>query len=361
MEKDVIINDNSEKSVISNDFLDIMPLLPLRDVVVYPRMVLPLFIGRDKSIQALESAAQDNKKIILATQKESTTDEPLEDDIYRVGTISVILQLLKLPDGTVKMLVEGLERGKITEYIHKDPFFAVKAEVIETEGVDEEELAGLLRSILSQFEQYVKLNRRIPPEIINSLFNVKEPIRLIDTIVAHMSLKVADKQEILEIQNLKNRITYLMKLIETEIDLLQVEKRIRGDVKNQMEKNHREYYLNEQMKAIQKELGHIGEDGVDEIERLKKSVTKSGMPHDAQEKTLSEINKMKMMSPMSAEATVSRNYVDWMLSVPWKKRSKLSQKLSDAENVLNENHYGLEKLILVLCLAKFCKNLQNQK
>lgn len=321
-----------------------MPLLPLRDVVVYPHMVIPLFVGRERSIQALEEATKGNKRILLATQKEATLDDPSKDDIYQVGTISSILQLLKLPDGTVKVLVEGIQRGKVINYKQVDPYFSVLVEDIQADVLAVQEVQVLIRSMISQFEQYIKLNKKIPPEILTSLAGIDEPVRLVDTIAAHMSLKIPEKQKVLEIPSITERIEHLMAIMESEIDLLQVEKRIRGNVKRQMEKSQREYYLNEQMKAIQKELGDMGEDGTNEIDELSKKIEKAGMPKEAEQKAKAELNKLKMMSPMAAEASVCRNYIDWMVSVPWKKRSKTSINLPEAEAVLNKEHFGLEKV-----------------
>jgi len=321
-----------------------MPLLPLRDVVVYPHMVIPLFVGRDRSIQALEAATKGNKRILLATQREATLDDPTKEDIYHVGTISNILQLLKLPDGTVKVLVEGLQRGQIKSYIHTDPYFSVVVEELGAQTLTAPETEALIRSLMSQFEQYIKLNKKIPPEILSSLAGIDDAVRLVDTIAAHMSLKIPEKQQVLEVSNITERIEHLMAIMESEIDLLQVEKRIRGNVKRQMEKSQREYYLNEQMKAIQKELGDMGDEAVNEIEDLKAKIEKAGMPKEAQQKAMGELNKLKMMSPMSAEASVCRNYIDWMVSVPWKKRSKTAINLVEAEKVLNAEHFGLEKV-----------------
>jgi ATP-dependent Lon protease len=326
-----------------NSVVTEMPLLPLRDVVVYPHMVIPLFVGRERSIQALETATKGNKRILLATQKEATLDDPTKEDIYSVGTISTILQLLKLPDGTVKVLVEGIQRGKVKEYKHTEPYFSVLVEQLKGEDLGVQEIEVLMRSLISQFEQYIKLNKKIPPEILSSLAGIDEPIRLVDTIAAHMSLKIPEKQKVLEISALPERIEHLMAIMESEIDLLQVEKRIRGNVKRQMEKSQREYYLNEQMKAIQKELGE-GEGGSNEVDDLRKKIETAGMTKEAKEKAFAELNKLKMMSPMSAEATVCRNYIDWMVSVPWKKRSKISSDLAAAEAVLNKEHFGLEKV-----------------
>lgn len=321
-----------------------MPLLPLRDVVVYPHMVIPLFVGRQRSILALEAAIKGNKKILLATQKEATLDDPSKDDVYDVGTISNILQLLKLPDGTVKVLVEGISRGSVKSYQQIDPYFIVTVEEIRGNGNNIPEIEVLIRSLMSQFEQYIKLNKKIPPEILTSLAGIDDPVRLVDTIAAHMSLKIAEKQNVLEVADVTERIEHLMAIMESEIDLLQVEKRIRGNVKRQMENSQRAYYLSEQMKAIQKELGEMGEDGVSEVEELGNKIAKSGMTKEAQAKAYSELNKLKMMSPMSAEATVCRNYIDWMVSVPWKRRSKTRIDLAAAEAILNKEHYGLEKV-----------------
>jgi ATP-dependent Lon protease len=321
-----------------------IPVLPLRDVVVYPHMVIPLFVGREKSINALDTAMQDDKKILLVAQKNAEIDDPEIEDIHEIGTLSTILQLLKLPDGTVKVLVEGAERVRITGYDNTDAFFTAHVEFMEPEGEEEEkELEILTRSLLAMFDQYVKLNKKVPPEILTSLSGIEEPGRLADTIAAHMSLKLEEKQKILEINNSRARLERLMVLIEGEIDIMQIEKRIRGRVKQQMEKSQREYYLNEQMKAIQKELGDM-EDTPNEVEELEQKISKAGMSKEAREKATTELNKLKMMSPMSAEATVVRNYIDWLVSVPWKKRSKIRHDLTAAESILEEDHYGLEKV-----------------
>jgi len=322
-----------------------MPVLPLRDVVVYPHMVIPLFVGREKSIQALERAMSDDKKIFLVAQKDAGQDDPSPDDIYRIGTVSTILQLLKLPDGTVKVLVEGGGRARVEAFVDGDEFFGAELTLLdapEEEG-DERELEVLTRSLLGQFEQYVKLNKKVPPEILASLTSIDDPGRLADTIAAHLSVKIDQKQTILEIESRRERLEHMIARLEEEIDLLQVEKRIRGRVKRQMEKSQREYYLNEQMKAIQKELGDM-DDAPNELEHLARKIEQAGMPKEAREKATSELNKLKMMSPMSAEATVVRNYVDWLVSVPWKKRSKIRNDLGEAEAVLEADHYGLEKV-----------------
>ena len=319
------------------------PVLPLRDVVVYPHMVIPLFVGREKSILALDQAMEGSKQIFLAAQKSAAEDDPKIDEIYTVGTLSNILQLLKLPDGTIKVLVEGSKRARLVNFTDTENMFSAEVEILEPEQVDERELDILSRSAMSQFEQYVKLNKKVPPEILSSVASIDEPSRLADTIAAHMSIRIEEKQNILELVETRERLEHLIHLMEAEIDLLQVEKRIRGRVKSQMEKSQREYYLNEQMKAIQKELGEM-DDVPNEIEELSQKIEKSGMPKDVKEKATSELNKLKMMSPMSAEATVVRNYVDWLVSVPWKKRSKVCRDIKKAEEVLDEDHYGLEKV-----------------
>ena len=322
---------------------DTLPVLPLRDVVVYPHMVIPLFVGRERSILALEQAMKVDKQILLLAQKQADVDDPAAKDLYDVGTIATILQLLKLPDGTVKVLVEGVERAKVEQLVTGD-FFAAKAGVLgEGEAYDEREMDVLVRSVVTQFEQYVKLNRKVPPEILTSLAGIEQPGRLADTVAAHMSLKLDAKQKILEIQDVRRRLEHILALIEGEMDVLQIEKRIRGRVKQQMEKSQREYYLNEQMKAIQKELGEM-DDAPNEIAELEKRIARAGMPKEAREKATSELAKLKLMSPMSAEATVVRNYVDWLVKVPWRKRTKVKHDLAGAEQILNEDHFGLEKV-----------------
>jgi len=318
-------------------------VLALRDVVVYPHMVIPLFVGREKSIRCLEAAMDNDKQIFLVAQKDAGVDEPEADDIYTVGTIATILQLLKLPDGTVKVLVEGSVRGEIESYKQSDPFFVANVDKLEDEGIDESEQEVLIRSAVSQFEGYVKLNKKIPPEVLTSLNGIEDAARLADTMAAHMPLKLTEKQKVLEMQGVNERLEYLMALMEGEIDLLQVEKKIRTRVKKQMEKSQREYYLNEQMKAIQKELGEL-DDAPDEFEALSKKITDAKMPKEAEDKAKAELQKLKMMSPMSAEATVLRSYIEWLTNVPWNKRSPVKKDLSRAEGVLNEDHYGLEKV-----------------
>ncbi|GGQ16072.1 endopeptidase La [Shewanella litoralis] len=320
-----------------------LPVLPLRDVVVYPHMVIPLFVGREKSIRCLESAMEQDKQILLVAQRDADLDEPTKDDIFDIGTVASILQLLKLPDGTVKVLVEGGQRAKITRYTQEEEFFAATAQYLESQALSDKEEEVLVRSAIGQFEGYIKLNKKIPPEVLTSLSGIDEAARLADTMAAHMPLKLEDKQSVLEMINVGERLEYLMAMMESEIDLLQVEKRIRTRVKKQMEKSQREYYLNEQMKAIQKELGDIDESH-DEFEVLARKIEEAGMPSDAKEKASAELNKLKMMSPMSAEATVVRSYVDWMTSVPWKQRSKIKRDLAKAQEVLDMDHHGLEKV-----------------
>jgi len=320
-----------------------MPVLPLRDVVVFPHMVIPLFVGRRKSIRALELAMESGKQIMLVAQKSASDDDPGPDSIHTIGTIASILQLLKLPDGTVKVLVEGERRALIDRYTETEEYFSAQVALLDSEPIADREIEALMRSVMNEFDQYVKLNMKIPPEILTSLAGVDDPGRLADTVAAHLSLKIEDKQQILEVSDVRERLEKILGVLETEIDLLQVEKRIRGRVKRQMEKSQREYYLNEQMKAIQKELGEL-EEGPSEIEEIEKKIAKAGMPKEVREKAESELKKLKMMSPMSAEATVVRNYVDWILNVPWKKRSKIRKDLAEAEKILETDHYGLEKV-----------------
>jgi ATP-dependent Lon protease len=306
-------------------------------------MVIPLFVGREKSIRALEAAMEDGKQLLLVAQKNAAEDDPQEDDIYRVGTIANILQLLKLPDGTIKVLVEGTVRARIVRFVSRDTYFVVEASPFRQTVQDERHVEVLARSVLSQFDQYVKLNKKIPAEILASLASMDDPTRLTDTIAAHMALKIEEKQKLLEVEDVQERLEHMLGLIESEIDLLEVEKRIRGRVKRQMEKSQREYYLNEQMKAIQKELGEL-EDAPNEIEELSQKIEKAGMPKEAKAKVQSELNKLKMMSPMSAEATVVRNYIDWLVNVPWKKRSKIRHDLTNAKAILEADHYGLQEV-----------------
>ncbi|KAB2824051.1 endopeptidase La [Aliivibrio finisterrensis] len=319
-----------------------IPVLPLRDVVVYPHMVIPLFVGREKSIRCLEAAMEQNKQVLLVAQKEAAKEEPQLDDLHGVGTIATILQLLKLPDGTVKVLVEGQQRAKIHQFLEAD-FFTADAEFLLTPIIDDAEQEVIMRSAINQFEGFIKLNKKIPPEVLTSLNGIEDAARLADTIAAHMPLKLVDKQEVLELTDVIARLEFLMSMMESEIDLLQIEKRIRGRVKKQMEKSQREYYLNEQMKAIQKELGDL-DDAPDEFEALQQKIVDAKMPKEAQEKAEQELQKLKMMSPMSAEATVVRSYIDCMVGVPWFKRSKVKKDLAKAEEILNADHYGLERV-----------------
>lgn len=324
-----------------------LPVLPLRDVVVYPHMVIPLFVGRAKSIAALKAAMTKNKQVFLIAQKDATIDAPQTTDFYDIGTIATILQLLELPDGTVKVLVEGNSRGVIKQFTEEEEFFSSLVDPVSDEsgGGDTEVMS---RTLMSLFDQYVKLNRKVPPEILTSLAGIEDSGRLADTIAAHMSLKVEEKQKILEKRDLSERLEIVLGLLEAEIELLQVEKKIHGRVKKQMEKSQREYYLNEKMKAIQKELGELeegeGGSGGGEIGQLQAKIEQAGMTPEAKEKAMAELNKLKMMPPMSAEATVSRNYLDWLLMVPWKKRSKVSNDLMKAKKVLDADHYGLDKV-----------------
>ena len=320
-----------------------VPVLPLRDVVVYPHMVIPLFVGREKSIVALDEALKLDKQILLVAQKQAEIDDPKPRDLYLVGTLATILQMLKLPDGTVKVLVEGISRARLRDIQAGEFFSAVIESLTDVENYDEREMDVLMRSIVSQFEQYVKLNKKVPPEILTSLAGIDQPGRLGDTVAAHMSLKLADKQKVLEIQDVRARLEHILALIEGEMEVLQIEKRIRGRVKSQMEKSQREYYLNEQMKAIQKELGEL-EDAPNELGEIEKRLQRAGMPAEARDKAQSELNKLKLMSPMSAEATVVRNYIDWLLKMPWKKRTRVHHDLAAAQRVLDEDHYGLDKV-----------------
>ncbi len=320
----------------------LMPLLPLRDVVVYPHLVIPLFVGRAKSVKALELASEGNKEILLVAQKSANKDEPDQSDLYEVGTVATVLQMLKLPDGTVKVLVEGLHRAKVVGFTDTVDCFAAKAESIADLTEDDNETQALMRTVFTQFDQYVKLNKKIPPEILTSLATIDDAGRLADTITAHLTLKLEEKQSILEMFNVSQRLEHLLSLLEAEIDILQVEKRIRGRVKRQMEKSQREYYLNEQVKAIQKELGEQDENA--DIDELAKRIEAAKMPKEAFDKANSEIKKLKMMSPMSAEASVVRNYIEILVNLPWKKKTKISKDLQAAKRILDEDHYGLEKV-----------------
>ncbi len=322
----------------------IAPVLPLRDVVVYPHMAIPLFVGREKSVRALTAAMQDGKRILLVAQKHADTDEPGIDDLYDTGTLASILQLLKLPDGTVKVLVEGAQRARMTQLIESDPYLISEFEPLPPDDAQTgNDADAVMRAAVSTFEQYVKLNKKVPAELLPSLSSMDAPGRLADAIAAHLNLKLADKQKVLELSEPKSRLEYVLGQLEGEIDVLQIEKKIRGRVKSQMEKNQREYYLNEQMKAIQKELGEL-EDAPNEQEELARKIEKSGMPKAAKIKANAELNKLKMMPAMSAEATVVRNYLDWLTQVPWKKTTKATIDLPKAETQLDADHYGLDKV-----------------
>ncbi|CAM3647528.1 endopeptidase La [Parendozoicomonas haliclonae] len=320
-----------------------LPLLPLRDVVVYPYMVIPLFVGRDKSIQALDVAMESDRRIYLVTQRNAQDDDPEQEQLHELGTVATILQLLKLPDGTVKVLVEGSQRAELNSLNHHDGYSTAVVDVLAEDELEERRSEALTQSLYGQFEQYVQLSKKVPAEVLSSLADVVDPARLSDSIASHMVLNVEEKQKILEIVDLVERLEYLINLMETEIDLLQVEKRVRGRVKKQMERSQREYYLNEQMKAIQKELGTL-EDEQDELEALKTQIDNAEMPKEAKEKTMAELKKLRQMSPMSAEATVVRGYIDWMINVPWKKRSKVRHDLKKAEEILDQDHFGLEEV-----------------
>ncbi len=322
---------------------NLYPVLPLRDIVVFPHMIVPLFVGREKSVHALEDVMKDDKQILLVAQKNAAQDDPTTDEIYGVGTVSTVLQLLKLPDGTVKVLVEGGQRARIKRYADNQHFFEAEAELIAESDGDTKEMEALTRSVVSQFEQYIKLNKKIPPEVLVSINQIDDASKLADTVASHLALKISEKQDLLEIETIAERLERVYAFMEAEIGVLQVEKKIRNRVKRQMEKTQREYYLNEQLKAIQKELGET-EDGRDETAELEEKIKKTKLSKEAREKALSELKKLKSMSPMSAEATVVRNYLDWMLSLPWKKRSRINKDIRAAEEILDADHYGLEKV-----------------
>ncbi|MEN8214380.1 MAG: endopeptidase La, partial [Pseudomonadota bacterium] len=320
-------------------------ILPLRDVVVYPHMVIPLFVGREKSIHALDHATRHDQPILLVAQRSADVDDPSTEEIYDIGTLANILQLLKLPDGTVKVLVEGVYRVRVGEFLETEAFYRAVPQRLDEGGMpDDRETDVLMRSAVSMFDHYVKLNKKVPPEVLSSLTSIDDPSRLADTMAAHMALKLDEKQKVLEIVDVQQRLEHLMRLVEDENDVLQLEKRIRGRVKGQMEKNQREYYLNEQMKAIQKELGEMDDSAPNEIEGLTEKIEKAGMSKEAKKKAMNELNKLKMMSPMSAEATVVRNYIDTLVGIPWKKRSRVNNDIVKAEEILDADHYGLEKV-----------------
>mgnify|MGYP001297634885 CR=1 FL=1 len=352
---------SESKDFDTNSSMQTLPLLPLRDVVVYPQIVQPLFVGRDKSIKALEHAMSKDKKVVLVAQKNPTDDEPNASDLYRIGTVASILQLIRLPDGTVKVLVEGISRAEIASINYSEEYFDAQAEELKPSAMPKKESDLLIRSLLSQFDQFVQLSKKIPPEVITSISSIDEPGRLVDTIASHMSLPLEEKQNLLELAKLKSRVEHLMALIEAEIDLFQVEKRIRGRVKKQMEKSQREYYLNEQMKAIQKEMGDL-DDAPNELEEIKANIEKAGMTKEAKTKADNELGKLRQMSPMSSEASVVRTYLDWMTSIPWKKRSKVRLDLQKAEEILEADHYGLadvkERVLEYLAVQQRVKKLK---
>ncbi len=322
---------------------EVYPVLPLRDIVVFPHMIVPLFVGREKSVRALEDVMREDKQILLVTQKNAAQDDPTSNDIYTVGTVGTVLQLLKLPDGTVKVLVEGGSRARITSFTENQAFFQAFAEMLPEDPGQSQELEALARTVVAQFEQYIKLNKKIPPEVLVSVNQIDDPGKLADTVASHLQLKIADKQELLEIASVSERLERVYAFMECEIGVLQVEKQIRNRVKRQMEKTQREYYLNEQLKAIQKELGEA-EDGRDEVAELEERINKTKLTKEARDKAMAELKKLRTMSPMSAEATVVRNYLDWLLSIPWKQRTKIKRDIKVAEKILNADHYGLEKV-----------------
>ena len=322
---------------------ELYPVLPLRDIVVFPHMIVPLFVGRDRSVRALEDVMKNDKQILLVAQKNAAQDDPTTDDIYMVGTVSTVLQLLKLPDGTVKVLVEGGQRARIRRYAENPDFFQAEVEIIDEADGEVQELEALARSVVTQFEQYIRLNKKIPPEVLVSVNQIDDPGKLADTVASHLALKISEKQELLEIETVAERLERVYSHMESEIGVLQVEKKIRNRVKRQMEKTQREYYLNEQLKAIQKELGET-EDGRDEAAEFEEKIEKTKLSKEAREKAMAELKKLRSMSPMSAEATVVRNYLDWMLSIPWKKRSRVKKDIRLAQEILDADHYGLEKV-----------------
>ena len=337
------MTDQAIETVKTHSDGDLLPVLPLRDIVVFPHMIVPLFVGREKSVLALEDVMREDKQILLVAQKNAAQDDPEIDDIYTVGTISTVLQLLKLPDGTVKVLVEGGQRAVVNKFDESKPFFQASINIIDEPADESQEMEALSRSVVTEFEQYIKLNKKIPPEALVSINQIEDPSKLADTVASHLALKISDKQELLEIQSVAERLERVYSYMEGEIGVLQVEKKIRNRVKRQMEKTQREYYLNEQMKAIQKELGD-GDEGRDEVSELEDKIKKTKLSKEAREKCTAEIKKLKNMSPMSAEATVVRNYLDWILGIPWKKKSAIKKDLSQAEKTLDTDHYGLEKV-----------------
>ena len=322
---------------------EVYPVLPLRDIVVFPHMIVPLFVGRERSVKALEDVMKEDKQILLIAQKNAADDDPVREDIYRVGTIATVLQLLKLPDGTVKVLVEGEARARVIRFTENDNYYEVYADIVPEQLGPDEELEALSRSVIAQFEKYIKLNKKVPTEALASINQIEEPGKLVDTVASHISLKISEKQELLEVDELAERMERVIAFMEAEIGVLRVEKKIRTRVKRQMEKTQREYYLNEQMKAIQKELGET-EEGKDETQELEEKINKTKLSKEAREKALTELKKLRNMSPMSAEATVVRNYLDWMVSIPWRKQTKIEKDINNAQSILEADHYGLEKV-----------------
>jgi len=341
-EKDPAAKGDKENPVVAGEKV-VLPVLPLRDIVVFPHMIVPLFVGRDKSVRALENAMEDDKQILLVAQRNAADDDPSVKDIYEIGTIGTVLQLLKLPDGTVKVLVEGVRRARVDSYVENEEFFEASVTPLEEGAVDDDQLEALSRSVVTQFEGYVKLNKKVPPEVLGSVTQIDDPAKLADTIASHINIKITEKQELLELNSIAERLERVYALMEGEISVLQVEKRIRSRVKRQMEKTQREYYLNEQMKAIQKELGD-GEDGKDDLRELEDRIQATKLSKEANEKAMAELKKLKQMSPMSAEATVVRNYLDWLLTVPWNKKSRVRKDLIAAQSILDQDHFGLEKV-----------------
>ncbi len=337
------MSDEQDKTPNKSSKGDIFPVLPLRDIVVFPHMIVPLFVGREKSINALEEVTENEKQILLVAQKNAGDDEPSNKDIYKMGTLASVLQLLKLPDGTVKVLVEGTERVEISSYVENEDYFEAVTEPVSEELGSTDEIEALARSSVGQFESYVRLNKKISPEVLGTVTQIEDYSKLADTIASHLAIKIADKQDILEIVSVTNRLERVYTLMESEISVLQVEKKIRSRVKRQMEKTQREYYLNEQMKAIQKELGDA-EDGRDDLSELEEKIKSTRLSKEAKEKATAEFKKLKQMSPMSAEATVVRNYLDWLLNIPWGVKGKIKKDLDEAQKILDEDHYGLEKV-----------------
>ena len=335
-------SQDDAKQVRSSDPV-VLPVLPLRDIVVFPHMIVPLFVGRDKSVRALENVMEDDKQILLVAQRNAADDDPSVKDIYEIGTIGTVLQLLKLPDGTVKVLVEGVRRARVDTYLDNEEFFEARVTPLDDAVTDDDQLEALSRSVVTQFEGYVKLNKKVPPEVLSSVTQIDDPAKLADTIASHINIKITEKQELLELNSIAERLERVYSLMEGEISVLQVEKRIRSRVKRQMEKTQREYYLNEQMKAIQKELGD-GEDGKDDLHELEDRIQATKLSKEAREKAMGELKKLKQMSPMSAEATVVRNYLDWLLTVPWNKKSRVRKDLNAAQDILDKDHFGLEKV-----------------